>query len=253
MVAEICASGLASSTAIILSAKHGQSPTDPSDLARVADAPIIAALNAAWTAAHPYRRPGGVLHRRRRRALWLSDRTQAAAHFVKKYLLTHSAAGTNINGSPETVHRLGADQGLRGLGVGGVLRRTGTLTRAPRHLRHRSGRHRLYGRHQQDRRTRRRQPRTATSRSWGRSRPADDQAIGARSRPPRSPHDPEAPPPQPESAPGCADRAHQICPGCQAAGSTCAGQERRAADPAGWVRRPAHLPDHGVSPVMGGC
>jgi hypothetical protein len=31
---------------------------------------------------------------------WLSDRSQAAADFVKQYLLTHSAAGNNIGGNP---------------------------------------------------------------------------------------------------------------------------------------------------------
>ena len=66
--------------------------------------------NAAWTAAHP-RLPGtagakdlivfstdddGML-------LWLSDRSQPAADFVKHYLLTHPAAGNNIKGAPITV------------------------------------------------------------------------------------------------------------------------------------------------------
>ena len=94
----------ASSTAIIISAKHGQSPTDPGDLARVPDGPIIAAINAAWTAAHPgagnliifSTDDDGML-------LWLSDRSQAAADFVKGYLLSHTAAGNNISGSPITV------------------------------------------------------------------------------------------------------------------------------------------------------
>ena len=104
MVSEIDAQGLASSTAIIISAKHGQSPTNPNDLARVPDGPIIAAVNAAWTAAHPSAGnlivfstdDDGML-------LWLSNRSQAAANFVKHYLLTHSAAGNNVSGSPITV------------------------------------------------------------------------------------------------------------------------------------------------------
>jgi hypothetical protein len=104
MVAEIRAQGLASSTAIIISAKHGQSPTDPSDLARVPDAPIIAAVNAAWTAAHPGAGALVVFSTDDDGMLWwLSNRSQAAADFVKNYLLTHSAAGNNINGSPVTV------------------------------------------------------------------------------------------------------------------------------------------------------
>src|SRR5271166_593259 len=53
MVARIKAQGLTGSTALIISAKHGQSPTDPNALARVPDSPIISAINAAWTAAHP--------------------------------------------------------------------------------------------------------------------------------------------------------------------------------------------------------
>ena len=108
MVSEIQAQGLADSTAIIISAKHGQSPTDPNALARVPDAPIINAVNAAWTAAHPgagdlvifSTDDDGML-------LWLSDRSQAAADFVKNYLLTHSAAGNNISGAPITVSASG--------------------------------------------------------------------------------------------------------------------------------------------------
>ena len=104
MVAEIDAQGHAGSTAIILSAKHGQSPTDPGALARVPDGPVISAINAAWTAAHPGAKDlvvfstddDGML-------LWLSDRSQAAADFVKQYLLGHSAAGNNVAGNAITV------------------------------------------------------------------------------------------------------------------------------------------------------
>jgi hypothetical protein len=104
MVAQIRAQGLASSTALIISAKHGQSPSNPADLKRVPDAPIIAAVNAAWTAAHPGAAAlvsfstddDGMLW-------WLSDRSQAAANFVKQYLLTHGAAGNSVSGGPVTV------------------------------------------------------------------------------------------------------------------------------------------------------
>ena len=104
MVGQIRAQGLARSTALIISAKHGQSPTNPSDLKRVPDAPIIAAVNAAWTAAHPgagdlvvFSTDDDVM------LWWLSNRSQAAADFVQHYLLTHSAAGNNIGASPVTV------------------------------------------------------------------------------------------------------------------------------------------------------
>jgi Type I phosphodiesterase / nucleotide pyrophosphatase len=104
MVARIQKDHLAGSTAIIISAKHGQSPTDPNDLARVPDGPIISAINAAWAATHPSDKDlvvfstddDGML-------LWLNDRSQTAADFVKHYLLTHSAAGNNVNAAPITV------------------------------------------------------------------------------------------------------------------------------------------------------
>ena len=104
MAAEIRAQGLAGQTAIIVSAKHGQSPTDPNDLARVPDGPIIDGINAAWTAAHPgagdlvaFATDDDVMQ------LWLSDRSLAAADFVRNYLLTHSASGNDINGNPVSV------------------------------------------------------------------------------------------------------------------------------------------------------
>jgi hypothetical protein len=108
MVAEIRAQGLAGSTAIIISAKHGQSPTNPNDLARVPDAPIIAAVNAAWTAAHPGAGALVVFSTDDDGMLWwLSNRSQAAANFVKQNLLSHTAAGNNINGNPVTVSASG--------------------------------------------------------------------------------------------------------------------------------------------------
>jgi hypothetical protein len=108
MVSEIRAQGLAGRTAIIISAKHGQSPTDPGDLARVPDGPVISAINAAWTAAHPgagdliifSTDDDGML-------LWLSDRSQGAADFVRVYLLSHAAAGNDINGNSLTVSASG--------------------------------------------------------------------------------------------------------------------------------------------------
>jgi hypothetical protein len=104
MVAAIRAQGLAGTTVIIISAKHGQSPTDPADLARVDDGPVIDGINAAWAAAHPgagdlvaFATDDDVM------LLWLTDRSQAAADFAKDYLLSHPAAGNDINGNPVTV------------------------------------------------------------------------------------------------------------------------------------------------------
>ena len=108
MVTTIQKRGIANSTAIIISAKHGQSPTNPNDLKRVPDSAIISAINTAWAATHPSNPnlivfasdDDGML-------LWLSDRSQTAANFVKQYLLTHSASGNNINGNPITVSASG--------------------------------------------------------------------------------------------------------------------------------------------------
>jgi hypothetical protein len=111
MVTEIDKDGLAGSTAVIVSAKHGQSPTNPDDLARVPDGPILSAINAAWASTHPNNTKlvefstddDGML-------LWLSDRSPAATDFVKTYLLSHSAAANNINGGAITVPTSGVKQ-----------------------------------------------------------------------------------------------------------------------------------------------
>jgi hypothetical protein len=91
-------------TSIILSAKHGQSPTDPAALKRVPDGAIIDGLNAAWKAAHPgaadlvtFSTDDDIMQ------LWLSDHSQGAADFAKQYLTTHSAAGNTIDKTAITV------------------------------------------------------------------------------------------------------------------------------------------------------
>jgi arylsulfatase A-like enzyme len=130
-VAEIRKQGLANTTAVIISAKHGQSPTNPNDLARVPDSPIISALNAAWAATHPGNAnlvvfatdDDGML-------LWLSDRSQAAANFVKNYLVSHPASGNNINGSPITVSSSGLKAVCAGAGAAAFI---GVPASDPRH------------------------------------------------------------------------------------------------------------------------
>lgn len=101
-VQEIHAQGLDENTTIILSAKHGQSPTDPAALTRIPDGPLLDGLNAAWKAAHP----GAVdlvAHSSDDDAmlLWLTDHSQAAAEFAKTYLLAQSGQGNDINGNPK--------------------------------------------------------------------------------------------------------------------------------------------------------
>jgi type I phosphodiesterase/nucleotide pyrophosphatase len=98
MVNTIQQDGLSASTAIIITAKHGQSPQDPLLLKRIKDGPIIDAVNAAWTAAHPG--AGPLIVAGTDDDLWqsyLSVKTQAAADFVKSYLWNHSATAVLYN------------------------------------------------------------------------------------------------------------------------------------------------------------
>jgi hypothetical protein len=111
MIARIKADGLESSTAIVITAKQGQSPTNPNDLKRVNDATIIAGVDAAWAKTHPHAAPlvvttsdDDVLQ------WWLSNRSQAAANFTRHYLLTHTVVGVNIHGKQVTLPASGLSQ-----------------------------------------------------------------------------------------------------------------------------------------------
>jgi hypothetical protein len=113
MLQRIRDDGLASSTTIILSAKHGQSPIDPNLLRRVDDSKILSGLDAAWTAAHPGAGPlvafavddDAML-------IWLTDHSPAALAFAKNYLLTHSAPANTINDPKGTFSTTVAASGL---------------------------------------------------------------------------------------------------------------------------------------------
>jgi hypothetical protein len=112
---ELHAQGLADSTAIIVSAKHGQSPQDPNALTRIDDGPIIDAINAAWKSAHPG--AGDLIVGGTDDDAWqsyLSDRSQAAADFVKNYLLSHPATGNTIDGSSRTLQSSGLERVFAG-------------------------------------------------------------------------------------------------------------------------------------------
>jgi hypothetical protein len=98
MVQTINQDGLASSTAIVITAKHGQSPTDPNQLKRIPDGPIIDAINAAWKAQTGDQ--NNLIVAGTDDDLWqsyLSVKTQAAADFVKNYLWNHSATAVPYN------------------------------------------------------------------------------------------------------------------------------------------------------------
>jgi hypothetical protein len=131
MVGELRAQGLLDETAIIVSAKHGQSPQDPNDLTRIDDGPIIDGINAAWQAAHPGAGPlvasatddDAVM-------MWLNPNTQEAADFVRTYLLTHSATGNTVDGGARTL----GQSGLRTVFAGAsAARYFGVPASDPRH------------------------------------------------------------------------------------------------------------------------
>jgi hypothetical protein len=108
MVDEIRSQGLAGSTAIIISAKHGQSPQDPNQLTRIDDTPIINGVNAEWAALHPSAPPLVAFGTDDDAIMWwLSDRSEAAARFVKHYLWTHSATGNTASGGSRTLPHSG--------------------------------------------------------------------------------------------------------------------------------------------------
>jgi Type I phosphodiesterase / nucleotide pyrophosphatase len=129
---ELAKTGNARDTTIILSAKHGQSPTNPAALKRVPDAPIIAGLDAAWTAAHPgagdlvaFSTDDDIMQ------LWLSDHSQAADDFAKQYLATHTAAGNDIAKAPITVPSSGLATIYAGSGVAKYYGTSATDPRIP--------------------------------------------------------------------------------------------------------------------------
>ncbi len=118
MVTELYARGRAGDTTLILSAKHGQSPTDPAALTRIDDAPILDGLNAAWATTHPgtpdlvaAASDDDIMQ------LWLSNRSQAAADFARRYLLSHPATGADINGMTRTLPSSGLKTAYAGSGV----------------------------------------------------------------------------------------------------------------------------------------
>jgi Uncharacterized proteins of the AP superfamily len=124
------ATGQQGDTTVILSAKHGQSPMDASQLRRVPDGPIIDGLNAAWATGHPgapalvaFSTDDDIMQ------LWLSDHSQAAADFAKQYLAMHSAAGNTSSGAT-TLGSSGLAQILAGDEVAHYF---GTTTSDPRY------------------------------------------------------------------------------------------------------------------------
>jgi arylsulfatase A-like enzyme len=103
MVTALGNRGLLGTTAIIISAKHGQSPMNLAALNRIDDGKIIAALNAAWKSGHPSAPSlvafgvddDGML-------LWLNDRSSTATEFAKQFLTQYKDSSASVDGKPVT-------------------------------------------------------------------------------------------------------------------------------------------------------
>jgi Type I phosphodiesterase / nucleotide pyrophosphatase len=99
MVTALYARGLFNNTAIIISAKHGQSPMNIAALNRISDGKIIDALNAAWGATPPLvaqrTDDDGML-------LWLNDRSKAATDFARDFLMKYHDSSVSVDGKPVT-------------------------------------------------------------------------------------------------------------------------------------------------------
>jgi hypothetical protein len=131
MVAQLKAQGLAGSTAIVITSKQGQSPTNPNDVKRINDATIVSAVDAAWAKTHPKAAPLVVFTSDDDVMLWwLSNRSQAAANFVKHYLLTHTAVADTLQGKQVVVPASGLAKVYAGAGSAAYF---GVPNSDPRH------------------------------------------------------------------------------------------------------------------------
>jgi hypothetical protein len=103
MVSALEQRGLFNSTAIIVSAKHGQSPMNLAALNRIDDGKIISDLNAAWSSSHPGAKPlvafgvddDGMI-------LWLNDRSGTATEFARQFLVNYQNSAASVDGKPVT-------------------------------------------------------------------------------------------------------------------------------------------------------
>jgi hypothetical protein len=104
MVDALMYRGLFERTAIIVSAKHGQSPMNLAALNRINDGQIINALNTAWSTSHPKdKQPlvalgtddDGIL-------LWLNERSDAATDYAGKFLRGYNDPTASVDGKPVT-------------------------------------------------------------------------------------------------------------------------------------------------------
>lgn len=112
MVAAINANtDTAGNTAIIVSAKHGQSPQKRSDLTIVNDGTMTDQLNAAWQQSYPSAAQPLVAHAMDDDGvlLWLNDRSKQATDFAKKWLMAYTTGASINNGTVTVPAGVGSD------------------------------------------------------------------------------------------------------------------------------------------------
>ena len=132
MLAELARTHHTGDTTVILSAKHGQSPTQPAALTRIDDGPIIDGLDAAWAADHPKAAPlVAKATNDDAMIMWFSDRSPAAAAFAKSYLLKRSGTGNDINGAPKAYTASGLATVYAGAAAAGYFGTSSTDDRVP--------------------------------------------------------------------------------------------------------------------------
>jgi hypothetical protein len=105
MVTALSSRGILQRTAIVVSAKHGQSPMNLAALNRIDDGTILGDLNVAWNHAAQGSNPNatplvafavdddGML-------VWLNDRSKAATDFARTFLLGYSNGAASVDGKP---------------------------------------------------------------------------------------------------------------------------------------------------------
>jgi hypothetical protein len=105
MLDRLAQRGLLASTAVIVSAKHGQSPIETTALKRIDDGNVIDALNAAWQARGHSDSLVSFAINDDAMYIWLSHHSQQARRFASRFLLGYSQpasahAATDYAGNP---------------------------------------------------------------------------------------------------------------------------------------------------------
>jgi len=121
LLAELDAQHLTGSTAVILSAKHGQSPQDGASLNRIKDGTILDELDAAWIKAGGSGPlvAGGTNDDAM--IMWLTDRSPKATAFAKSFLLGYSGNGTGSDGRATSTDLAGHPKPYTSAGLSSVL------------------------------------------------------------------------------------------------------------------------------------